>query len=439
MSPRIRSIVGSERLYKEASRFITGGVHSSFRYQEPHPRYFTRAKGPYLWDVDGNRYVDCVVNNGACILGHNDPDVSEAVRRQLKSGLTVSLESEMSVRVAKLLADMIPSAEVVKFSNTGTEAIMHAIHIARGYSGREKIAKLEGGYNGWYDYVSVSTHPKLDEAGPASNPVAVPASGGLVHGARDTVILPFNDIDNTTRIIRQHKDELAAVLIEPVMFNVGCVLPNPEYLKAVRELTDELGIVLIFDEVISGFQLAPGGAQAYYHVVPDISAFAKAIANGFPLAAVVGKHEFMDITDPKSGRVGYAGTYNGNQMSLAASHATLSKLKTGKIQRRLHESTSYLRKSLADSAKRIHVDATLVCIGGKFQVYFMREEPTNYRTAIASDHKKYVAFRNEVVNSGVLMHPTFIIHHGITAAHTKRELQAIGTAMQEGLRKAKDA
>jgi len=434
-----RNTLKSEQLYKKATHFITGGVHSSFRYQQPYPRYFSRAKGPYLWDIDGNRYIDCIVNNGACILGHNDPDVTKAVREQLNSGLTVSLETELSVSAAKLLAEMIPSAEVVKFSNTGTEAIMHAIHIARGYSGKNRIAKLEGGYNGWYDYVALSTHPKLEDAGSASNPTAVPATAGLAKDAsRETIIIPFNDVDNTSRIIREHKDELSAVLIEPVMFNVGCVVPKNDYLKTVRELTQELGIILIFDEVISGFHLAPGGAQQYYGIVPDISTFGKAIANGFPLSAVVGKREFMDITDPKTGKVAYSGTYNGNQMSLAASLVTLSKLKNGKIQHRLHASTKYLKKRFDASAKETHVDAKFVGTGGKFQVYFTNEEPTDYRSATRTDHHKYEVFRNEVVSSGVLMHPTFTIHHGITSAHTKSHLDAVISAMKNGLRKTNE-
>ena len=434
-----RTTVRSERLYRKATKFITGGVHSSFRFQEPYPRYFARAKGPYVWDIDGNKYVDCIVNNGACILGHNDADVTQAVRKQIGVGLTVSLESELSVRTAEFLAAMIPSAEVVKFSNTGTEAVMHAIHIARGYSGKNKIAKVEGGYNGWYDYASVSTHPKLEDAGPASNPVAVPASSGLARDtAKETIILPFNDVDNTTRIIRERKDELAAVIMEPVMFNVGCVLPKNDYLKVVRELTQELGIILIFDEVITGFHLAPGGAQEYYGVIPDISTFGKAIANGFPLAAVVGKHEFMDITDPKKGKVAYSGTYNGSQMSLAASLATLSKLKSGKVQKRLHESTKFLAMEFEVAAREIAIEARLVGIGGKFQTYFGNMEPVDYRTAIATDHKKYEAFRNEVIGAGVLMHPTFIVHHGITVAHTKADLRTVISVMKKGLKKAKE-
>jgi glutamate-1-semialdehyde 2,1-aminomutase len=377
---------------------------------------------------------------GACILGHADSRVLQAVKKQIDAGLTVGLETELSIEAAKLLNEMVPSAEIVKFSNTGTEAVMHAIQIARGYSGKNKIAKLEGGYNGWYDYALISTHPKLEDAGPANNPVAVVGSAGLSTDAvQETVVLPFNDFDSTSRIIREHKDQLAAVILEPVMFNIGCVEPRGDYLKAVRELTQELGIILIFDEVISGFRMAPGGAQEYYGVTPDMSTFGKAIANGFPLSAVVGKREFMNVTDPKTGKVSFAGTYNANQLGLAASHATLSQLKTGRIQKQLHKASQWLIKEFENAAVEVGIEARLQSIAGKFQVYFTSKEPVDYRTAITTDSKKYGAYHREVVESSVLMHPGPTIHHGISAAHTKKDLQTIMAAIRKGLNKAKEA
>jgi glutamate-1-semialdehyde 2,1-aminomutase len=334
----------SKKLYARAISVTPGGVHSQYRYQEPHPLYFCRGKGAYLWDVDGNKYIDCCLNNGSCILGHGYPEVVKAVKQQLETGLTVGVESELTIETAELLKEMIPSAEVVKFANTGTEAVMHAIQIARGVTGKKRIAKLEGGYNGWYDYVQVGIHPNLDIAGPASDPASVPSSAGLGKEAEETIVIPFNDIENSTRIIREHENELAAVVMEPVMVNVGCVTPKEGFLKAVRDLTQTSRIPLILDEVVTGFHFASGGAQQYYGVTPDISTFGKAIANGFPLAAVVGKREFMKVTEPKTGTVSYLGTYNGNQMSLAASRATLKILRTGRVQKRFQEETNWLLK-----------------------------------------------------------------------------------------------
>jgi glutamate-1-semialdehyde 2,1-aminomutase len=436
----------SKSYYQKASRLITGGVHSNYRFHEPHPRYYTHASGPYIWDVDGNKYVDCILNAGACVLGHGYPKVVEAVKEQLKTGLTVGLESELSIETAQMIHEMVPSAEVVRFSNSGTEAVMHAIQIARGHTGRDKIAKLEGGFNGWYDYALVSTHPDLNDAGPANNPVSVPASNGLSQHASETIIVPFNDIENTSRILQQHKDEIAALILEPVMFNVGCVQPRLEYLKAAREVTEKLGAVLIFDEIISGFRMAPGGAQEYYGVTPDMSTFAKAMANGFPLSAVVGKREIMEITNPKSSAslsthegVAYYGTYNGNQMSLAAARATLGELKSGKIQKHLHERIRWLRKEFVSMTDKTGIKARMAGIGGKFCVYFMEEEPVDYRTAMGTDARKYALFRKTMVESGIMMHPMATNHHGITWSHTNEALDEMLTAMEFALREVKRA
>jgi glutamate-1-semialdehyde 2,1-aminomutase len=253
---------------------------------------------------------------------------------------------------------------------------------------------------------------------------------------RETIVIPFNDIENSARIIREHKNELAALIMEPVMFNAGCVTPRDDYLKAVRELTQELGIVLIFDEVITGFHLAPGGAQEYYGVTPDITTFGKAIANGFPLAAVVGKREFMNVTDPKSGTVTFSGTYNANQMSIAACSATLKQLKTGRVQKHLHESAKWLMREFDTAAADLKIDAILRAIGGKFQVYFTRHEPKDYRTAVSVDREKYRVFQREVVDSGVIMHPSITMHHAITYAHSRSDLRSIIEAMEKGLKKA---
>jgi len=253
------------------------------------------------------------------------------------------------------------------------------------------------------------------------------------------VIIPFNNIEATSKIIRAHKDELAAVIIEPVMFNIGCVTQRNGYLKAVRELTQELGIILIFDEVISGFRLAPGGAQEYYSITPDMSTFGKAIANGFPLAAVVGKQEFMNITDPRTGKVTFAGTYNANQISLTASYATLTQLKSGRIQKRLREATTWMTKQFDAIKDEIGIEARLLGLAGQFQVYFTSQEPVDYRTAIATDSRKYAAYHHEVLESGVLMHQSPTMHHGISAAHAKKDLQTTISAMRNGLKKAKEA
>ena len=425
----------SESLYALASQFITGGVHSGFRYRTPYPIYFRRADGARMWDIEGNEYLDCLVSNGACILGHANPAVTKAVREQLETGLTVGLESELSVEVASLLHKMIPSAEVVKFSNTGTEAVVHALQIARGFTGRQKIIKMEGGYNGWFDDMQVSVHPDPKRKF-AHEPQ--PESEGLVSDISSRVaIVPFNDASSLEAVLKRNRDEFAAVIVEPVMFNSGCVLPRDGYLEELREITERYDVLLIFDEVITGFRMAPGGAQEFYGVKPDISIFAKAIANGFPLSAVVGLRDVMDVTTPGKGKVAFSGTYNGSQPSLAAAEATLKAIGDGTVQKRLHRASDLLAKGFNKLAEDEKLDAKMIGIGGQFQPYFTAARVTDYRSAASSDAKSYAVFVKTLLDRDVLFHQSYLFHHGVSAAHTKKDYEEILRAFEAGLHQVK--
>jgi glutamate-1-semialdehyde 2,1-aminomutase len=266
----------STELLHTYSAIVPGGVHSNFRQ----PVYFERARGARLWDVDGNEYIDCVINNGACILGHGDYEVEAAVKDALRQGLTAGLETEMCLKVARQLHEMIPSAEQVRFANSGTEAVMKALMIARAYTGREKIIKVEGCYHGWFDEAQVSVHPDPHEAGPPDRPIPVLSTGGIRSNTTETVlVIPFNNSEALESILDHHKGEVAALLMEAVVFNSGGIRPRPGYLEEIRRLTRKHSVIWILDEVITGFRLAPGGAQEYFGVIPDMSVFAKAIAN----------------------------------------------------------------------------------------------------------------------------------------------------------------
>ena len=439
----LRELTHSKELYESARRVITGGVHSGVRFQEPHPIYFKRAKGSRVWDIDENEYIDCIVNMGACVLGHGDPKVLEAVTAQLSTGLTAGLESELSVRAAERISQIVPSAEIVKFSNTGTEAVMHAIQIARGFTGKNRIIKIEGGYDGWYDFTLVSVHPKSEESGPADAPVAVSGSRGIsTSAAKETIVIPYNNLDAAETIVKRFTKEAAGLVVEPVAFNMGCVLPKEGYLKGLREITERHDVLLIFDEVITGFRLAPGGAQSYYKVTPDISVFGKAIANGFPVSAVVGKKEVMEITDPKKGKVPFMGTYNASQTSLAACDASVRQLADGEVQSHLHRASETLVKGFNEIAGAVGVAARMQGIGGKFQVYFTNHEATDYRTAASSDEKKYAVFQKAMMNRGIYFYhgtsfPTHLFHHGVSYAHSDEDLKAVLNAIEESLKEVK--
>lgn len=424
----------SARLLDAYAEVVPGGVHSNFRT----PLYFEKAAGARLWDVDGNEYIDCTVSNGACILGHGDPDVEREVIAACRRGLTVGMESELSLRVAERLKRMIPSAERVRFANTGTEAVMKALMIARGASGREKLIKMEGAYHGWFDEAQVSVHPALDVAGPPGSPTPVLETHGVRANTLDTVlVVPFNDTEALDRVLSEEADDVAAVILEPVIFNSGCILPRPGYLEEVRRLTRKHDVLLIFDEIITGFRLAPGGAQERFGVKPDLSVFAKAIANGYPLSAVVGRKDLLEITRP-GGTVLYGGTYNGQHIALAAASACLEKLADGSPQRRLQEATTRLKNGFDRNAVAQGIDAQLLECGGQFQVYFTSQEIVDYRTASTTNAAQYLQFHAAVHESGIWMKASPLFHHGVTCAHTNSDLDRVTAAFDAGLARAKE-
>ncbi|HXY82990.1 MAG TPA: aminotransferase class III-fold pyridoxal phosphate-dependent enzyme [Candidatus Saccharimonadales bacterium] len=429
----------SEKIYRDISpRLVPGGIHSNIRFIDPHPLWFSRAKGSRIWDVDQNEYVDCVINMAALILGHCDERVTAAVKEQIDRGLTCGVETELNVRVAKLLHEMIPCAESVKFSNTGTEAVMKAIMIARGFTGKEAIIKAEGGYNGWQDTVAVSYNPDLKKAGPKKSPNVVPESSGVLKKATgSTIIMPYNDADVTEKLVKRYRKKLAAVLVEPVAFNLGCVRPREEYLRTLREIADQYGVLLIFDEIISGFRVAPGGAQEYYGVTPDIATFAKAIANGFPMSAVAARADIMEVTRPKN-KVGWAGVYNASQVSMAASLATLEIIKDGEIQRKLNDESATLERKFSELAKEEKVQAQLLSFGGQFQTYFTDAQIVDYRSACKADQTKFTVLREHMLAEGIYMLPGRFFHHGLVAAHSEADLNHITSAMRSGLQKIRE-
>ena len=428
----------SKEMFEIAKELTPGGVHSNVRWSriDPHPIYYAKAKGSRIWDVDGNEYIDCLQNMGALILGHGDPDVAEAVKKQLENGLTATVETELSIETAKKLKKMVPCAEKLRFTSTGTEAVMHAIHIARGFTGREKIVKAEGCYDGWYDYVFTSIRPPLEMAGPKLTPRPVPGSSGLSRDSLDkTLVVPWNNLDSVEKMIKNHGEEIAAVIIEPVAHNMGCALPREGYLEGLREITEDNNILLIFDEVITGFRSAPGGAQEFFGVTPDLATYAKAIANGFPLAAVCGKANIMDIIEPHVGSVAFGGTYNGNQIPLAAASATLDKLKDGEIQKYMNKSTEKMMREFNSTVEGLNVEARLQGFGSIFQVYFTDEEVVDFRTASTSDAEKYRKFTNLMREGCILFGGTgCFYHHGITAAHSKDDIDKILATAESALR-----
>lgn len=445
---RLNELLKSRKFFERAKKIIPGGVHSNARYLTPFPLYFVKAKDNKLWDVDGNEYVDYFVAHGSIVLGHHYKKIVEAVKRQMEYGLSFGVESELTISAAEDLVDIIPSGEMARFSTSGSAAIMSAIHIARGYTGRKKIIKEEGGWHGNYDYVCASYRPPLDNAGSENTPLTIPESAGFIKEdvINNTMVVPFNNQEVLEKMIKRNKHDIAALVIEPIVHNCGAIIPKDGYLNVVRELTEDNDILLIFDEVITGFRSAPGGAQEYYRVDPDISIFGKALANGYPISAIVGKLDILKISGPDTqlgsvggfGSVLFGGTFNADHLTVAACKANLAELKDGKVASHLNKLTDRLIIDVKELTEDIKSNIRIQGLGGQFSIYFSEEEVTTFREAITSDNgtgEKFLKLQKDLQAKGIRLLPRHIYHHGFSYSHSERDVNdlvlSIGSLLQE--------
>jgi glutamate-1-semialdehyde 2,1-aminomutase len=421
----MRSYQKSIDLYRRATGVLAGGVNSNFRaLNRPVPLFIERGEGAYLWDVDGNKYIDYVLGLGPVILGHAPKPVIDAVAASLSRGQCYSAQHLLEIELAEALIAAIPTAELVRFSSSGSEAVHIALRLARAVTGRQKIVKFEGHYHGWLDSVMVSTKPALNAAGPDSAPVAVLESAGQAESvAADLIIARWNDLDQLEQILSDHGPEIAAVIMEPMMCNQGGILPQPGYMAGVRALCDKHGALFVLDEVITGFRLALGGAQQRFGIDPDITILAKAVAAGFTLSAIAGRARYMEKLH-NSGIV-HAGTYNGNVASVAASLAAVRTLAAndGAIFWQMDQLGERLMVGLRQLAVK-HGHALLIQgVGSVFNVHFTHlPEIREYRDAARSDQVKMGDFVEAMQNAGVRLNSrgTFFM----SAAHTEADIDA---------------
>jgi glutamate-1-semialdehyde 2,1-aminomutase len=436
----------SEQMFERASKVIPGGVHSNARFLKPYPLFFSKAKGNKIWDIDGNEYVDYFVNHGAIVLGHAYPHVEEAVRKQMELGLASGYESELTVSATEDLVRMIPHAEMARFAGSGSDAVMSAVHMARAYTRRKKILKTEGAWHGTYDYVCASYRPPLDKAGPRKNPRTLPESAGFIHGdiIRNTIVAPFNDSDAMEKIVKKNRKTIAAVIIEPIVHNCGAIMPKDDYLQSVREITQDNDVLLIFDEVITGFRGAPGGAQEYYGIEADVATFAKAIANGYHIAAVVGKKDILEVSGPdtKKGSIGgfggviFGGTFHAHHLAVAACKATMAELRDGRVARHLNHLTDMLKKNVEEIARDLRSNIRVNGLGGEFTFFFTDHEVTNFREAISTDGgtgAKFLKLQKHLQDRGIRFLPRHIYHHGLSYSHTEKDIEELAKAIREFL------
>ena len=426
----------SGRLFEAACRSIPGGVNSTARATwsgwTPYPLFVESGQGSRLRDVDGNEYIDYLLGLGPMILGHRPARVTQAVVDFIQQrGTIFALPTADEARLAQKIIAAVPSVDQVRLCNTGTEAVLYATRLARAFTGRPKIIRFEGMYHGFSDQVYWSKHPDIAKAGPDDHPLPVPQGPGLPRGVEENlIILPWNDAGVLADTIAREGDSIAAVLTEPVMCNTGCILPEPGYLEAMRELTERNGIVLLFDEVITGFRLGLGGAQARLGVTPDLSVFAKGLGGGFPVAACGGRADIMALV--ADGTVSMAGTYSANGIAIAAANAALDELATPGLFARLDAVSDALRTGLEQVLRGAGLPAHVVGIGPLMQVWFAREAIRNYRDAERhADQELFRKWWEGMLGKGVLFHPGAYENLFVSTAHTHEDVAQTLAAARE--------
>ena len=388
-------------LQKRAQEIIPLGVNSNFRFwgDEMTP-YVKKAKGAYLWDVDGRKYIDYRMAFGPIILGHSFNDVDNKVIEEIQNGVLFAMTSELEVAVAEMIVEMSPAVEMVRFACSGTEATMHAIRTARAYTGRELILKFEGNYHGFHDHTLWSTYAPVDAYGNRRSPIPVPASSGIPKAMREFIItLPFNDSEGLERVMRSYGEQIAAVITEPCQGNCAAINPQAGFLELIRKKTEEYGCVFILDEVKTGLRIANGGAQEYYHIKPDLVTYAKALGNGYPIAAFGGKREIMSIIGQG---VAQGGTYTNNKPGVAAAYATLTLLKSKPILKTIEKRGQRLMDGLKDILEDNNIPVVMTGYPAMFSFSLGVDAVTNQRDWASSDHDMYLRLADKAIERGVM-------------------------------------
>lgn len=432
-----RKFDNSRQLHEKARMTTPGGVHSGARLFKPFPIFMGRGEGSRIYDVDGNEYIDYLMSYGPNILGHGNEEVNEAVRKQLEKGICYGSPCETTIEVAKRITQIVPCIETVKFSNSGGECVAHVVKIARAYTGRDKIIKFEGAYHGCTE-AQVSTHPKLSEAGPENLPAVLPNGAGIPKNyIENYIVLPWNDLSVVEKAIKSHGNEIAAVLTEPILGNTGTIMPEEGYLEGLREITQDNNVLLIFDEVITGFRVDLGGAQKLYGITPDLSTFAKAVAGGLPLSGYGGRKDIMEEAILKNG-AWVSGTYNANPLSVAAASATLNILERGNgaVYKQMTQLGKRLMEGIRDSAERNGVSVVLQGPGPFFHIWFTDvEKITNYREALKQGVERYHKAWREFLEEGIYYSQGEMENWFLSVAHTQKDVSISLEAVENVFRR----
>lgn len=408
----------SIELFEEAKTYIPGGVNSpvrAFKSVGLNPVFIDRANGSKIYDVDGNEYIDYVGSWGPMILGHRYPKVIEAIHSYLDKGTSYGAPTELETEMAKLIIDAVPSIEMVRMVNSGTEATMSALRLARGYTKRDKIVKFEGCYHGHADHL-------LIKAGSGALTLGVPTSPGVPQSiAQNTITAPYNDLETLRKIFEIEGQDIAAVIIEPIAGNMGCVPPQPGYLEGLRALTKEFGTLLIFDEVMTGFRVAYGCAQGRFNIDPDLTCLGKVIGGGLPVGAYGGKREIMEHIAP-AGPIYQAGTLSGNPLAMTAGIATLTVLKEPGFYDELEAKSAKLADGIAKAAAESGIMATHNRVGAMLCTFFTDQKVIDFQTAMTSDTQKFAIFFQKMLEQGVYLAPSQFEAAFVSIAHSDEDI-----------------
>ena len=420
----------SRNLFEQAKKYIPGGVNSpvrAFKSVGGDPLFITKGSGSKFWDADGNEYVEYIGSWGPHLFGHNPSFIIDALKAAIENGTSFGAPTAMEVEMAKLIIDLVPSVEMVRMVNSGTEATMSAVRAARGYTGREKFIKFEGCYHGHADYF-------LIKAGSGALTLGIPTSPGVTKGnAADTLLADYNDINSIKKLVSANKNEIAAFIIEPIAGNMGVVKVKDGFIKELRSICDEEKIVLIFDEVMTGFRVAAGGAQEVLGIKPDLSTFGKIIGGGLPVGAFGGKREIMEKIAP-SGPVYQAGTLSGNPLAMAAGFAALKRIKDNPgIYKELEEKSSYLEKGFKENLKSVGKKYAMNRVGSMMCMFFTEEIVDDFKSAVKSDTALYGKYFHEMLNRGIYLAPAQFEALFVSTAHTKEDLDNTIKANKEAL------
>ena len=430
----VRGCVVSNRsaaLFEAAQRVIPGGVNSPARAFGPvggQPLFISRGSGSKVYDADGREYIDYVCSWGPLVLGHAPPGVVERLKRTCEQGTSFGAPTETEVEMARLVTELVPGVEMVRMVNSGTEATMSAVRLARGYTGREKVIKFEGCWHGHADSF-------LIQAGSSALTTGVPSSPGVTAGtAADTLTAPYNDLEAVKRIVAENRDEIAAVIVEPVAGNMGVIPPADGFLEGLRELTADSEIVLIFDEVITGFRVHPGGAQALYGVTPDLTTLGKIIGGGLPVGAFGGRREIMSHISPLGKGVSQAGTLSGNPLAMTAGYETLRRLREPGAYESLEGKAAALEAGFRENLRSLGLPFRLNRVGSMMTLFFTDRPVTRYEAAVACDQEAFARYFRVMLEQGVYLAPSQFEATFVSLAHTEADIDRTVKAQHTALK-----